>query len=105
VTREVLLGQVEGGLATCQQELKEKTEALATQAKKAKEVEAELLADGTEAYGAGFEDALAQVACKHPEMDIAFFTLFLTCIFCFTCLLAPLDSRPLLTTLPYLTSS
>ena len=45
VTREVLLGKVEGELATCQQAPKEKTEALA-----------------------------AQVACKHPEVDITCFT-------------------------------
>ena len=58
-TLEVLLGKVEGDLATCQQALEEKTEALAAHVEKAKEVEAELLTDGAEAYGAGFEDALA----------------------------------------------
>jgi len=42
VTCEVLLGKVEGDLATCQQQLKEKIEALAAQAEKAKEVEVEL---------------------------------------------------------------
>ena len=56
MTREVLLGKVEGELATCQQALKQKTEALAAHVGKAKEVEAELLTDGAEAYGAGFED-------------------------------------------------
>ena len=50
---------------TCQQALKEKIEALVAHIEKAKEVEAD---------GVGFEDALAQVACKHPEVDIAFFT-------------------------------
>ena len=74
VTREVHLGKVEGELAACQEALKEKTEALAAHVEKAKEVEAELLTDGTEAYGAGFEDALTQVACKHLEVDVAFFT-------------------------------
>jgi len=30
---------------------------------------AELLDDVADAYIVGFEDALAQVVCKHPEMD------------------------------------
>ena len=44
---------------------------LAQQAELFKKTEAELIEDVTDAYGAGFEDALAQVACVHPEMDIS----------------------------------
>jgi len=33
------------------------------------EAEAELIGDVIDAYDAGFEDALAQVSCAHPEMD------------------------------------
>jgi len=33
----------------------------------------ELIEDATDAYGEGFEDALAQVACVHPELDISTF--------------------------------
>ena len=56
VSREVQLGRVEGELA-------EKTEPF-------KKAEAELLEDTADAYGGGFEDALAQVACVHPELDL-----------------------------------
>jgi len=34
-----------------------------------KKAEAELIEGAADAYAAGFEDALAQVACAHPEMD------------------------------------
>ena len=34
-----------------------------------KKVEAELIEDAADAYAAGFEEALAQVACVHLEMD------------------------------------
>jgi len=34
-----------------------------------KKVETKLIDDATDAYAAGFEDALSQVICKHPEMD------------------------------------
>jgi len=36
-----------------------------------KETEEELTNDAADAYGAGFEDAMAQVACVHPEMDLS----------------------------------
>ena len=42
---------------------------LTQQAEKFKKVEAELIEDAADAYAAGFEDALAQVVCAHPEMD------------------------------------
>ena len=57
---EVLLGQVEGELA-------EKVELL----KKTKE---ELTNDVADAYGEGFQDAIAQFACVHPEVDLAPFS-------------------------------
>ena len=53
--QEVQLGRVEGELAQ--------------QAKTFKKTEVELIEDAVAAYGAGFEDALAQVACVHIEMD------------------------------------
>jgi len=53
--QEVQLGRVEGELAQ--------------QAETFKKIEAELIEDTADAYGAEFEDALAQVACVHPEMD------------------------------------
>ena len=59
--REVQLGQVE-------------TELL-QQAKRFEETEAELTRDVVNAYDAGFEDALAQVVCVHPEMDTTPFTI------------------------------
>ena len=36
----------------------------------AKKTEAEIIEDAADAYGWGFEDALAQVACVHPELDL-----------------------------------
>jgi len=48
ISREVQLGQVEG--------------------------DAELLEDVVDAYGGGFEDALAQIACVHPELNLTPFT-------------------------------
>ena len=95
VTREVLLGKVEADLAgknealgkikaelaeqaklleERKKELEKRTEALAQAEKEKaaltedfKKAEAKLLTDAAEAYGAGFEDALSQVVCKHPE--------------------------------------
>jgi len=55
--REVQFGQVEG-------ELSQKIELF-------KQTGEELTNDATDAYGAGFEDAIAQVACVHPEMDLS----------------------------------
>jgi len=46
---------------------------LTQQTKAFKKTEAELIEDAADAYAAGFEDALAQVACVHPEMDTSLF--------------------------------
>jgi len=48
---------------------------LAQQAEAFKKTEAELIEDAADAYAAGFEDALAQVACVHPEMDTSPFAM------------------------------
>jgi len=53
--QEVQLGHVEAELLQ--------------QAERFKKVEAELTEDVVDACVAGFEDALAQVACAYPEMD------------------------------------
>ena len=45
------------------------------QAKRFEEAEAELTGDVLDAYVEGFIDALAQVACTHPRMDITPFTV------------------------------
>jgi len=37
--------------------------------------QAELIKDAADAYVGGFEDALAQVACVHPEIDISPFAV------------------------------
>ena len=60
ISREVQLGQVEAELLQ--------------QAKRFEEAEAELTGDVLDAYDAGFGDALAQVACAYPGMDITPFT-------------------------------
>jgi len=54
--RDVLLGQVEGELA-------EKVGSF-------RKTEEELTNDVTAAYGEGFQDAIAQFACVHPEVDL-----------------------------------
>ena len=54
--REVLLRQVKGELA-------EKVESF-------KKIEEELTNDVVDAYGEGFQDAIAQFACVHPEVDL-----------------------------------
>jgi len=73
VDPEVLLGKVEA-------ELTEKTEAfekakaeLTIQAEDFEKAKAELLDDAADAFVVGFEEALAQVVCKHPEMDASLF--------------------------------
>nr|AFN88194.1 carbamoyl-phosphate synthase large subunit [Phaseolus vulgaris] len=55
VEREVLLGKVEAELAA--------------QSEAFDKAKADLINDVADAYAAGFEDTLAQVVCKHPEMD------------------------------------
>jgi len=47
----------------------------ASKAKTFEEAEAELIGDVVDAYDAGFEDALAHVACVHPEMDASPFAV------------------------------
>ena len=42
---------------------------LTVQAEDFEKAKVELLDDVVDAYAAGFEDALAQVVCKDPEMD------------------------------------
>jgi len=44
---------------------------LTQQAESFKKAKADLIEDAADAYAAGFEDALAQVACAHPEMDVS----------------------------------
>ena len=61
ISREVQLGRVEAELHQ--------------QAKRFEEVEAELTGDVLDAYDEGFRDALAQVACTHPGMDITPFII------------------------------
>ena len=55
--QEVQLGQLEGELA-CKVEHFNQTEE-------------ELTIDVADAYGVGFEDAIAQVACVHPRVDLS----------------------------------
>jgi len=55
--QEVQLGQLDGELA-------HKVELF-------KQTEEELTNDVANAYGAGFEDAMAQVACVHPKMELS----------------------------------
>jgi len=57
INREVQLGRVEAELLQ--------------QAKRFEEVEAKLIGDVVNAFDAGFKDALTQVACVHPEMDVS----------------------------------
>jgi len=71
VDREVQLGKVEAKLTEKAEALEKAKEELTVQAEDFKKAKAELLDDAADAYAAGFEDALAQVACKHPEMDIS----------------------------------
>ena len=69
--REVQLGKVEAEL-TAQTEALERAKAeLTTQAEAFGRAKADLIDDVADAYAAGFKDALAQVACKHPEMDVS----------------------------------
>jgi len=61
INREVQLGRVEAELLQ--------------QVKRFEEAEVELTGDDVDAYEAGFEDALALVACVHPEMDASPFAV------------------------------
>jgi len=42
---------------------------MASQAERFQQAEKELLEDGTKAFAAGFEEALAQVSCDNPEVN------------------------------------
>ena len=44
---------------------------LIQQAENFKKTEVELIEDAADSYATGFEDALAQVACAHPKMDVS----------------------------------
>jgi len=63
---EILLGRVEGELA-------EKTESLAGAIESLRRKEEELTNDTAVAYDEGFQDAIAQFACAHPEVDLTLF--------------------------------
>ena len=83
--QEVNLGKVEGELAAkneafnlLQAEFTKQTEALAvvqkelaSQAERSQKVEKELLEDGAHAFAAGFEEALSQVACENPGVNVS----------------------------------
>jgi len=71
VDREVQLGKVEAELTEKAEALEKAKEELTGQAEDFEKAKAELLDDVADVYGIGFEDALAQVACKHSEMDIS----------------------------------
>ena len=47
---------------------------LAQKIKLFKQTEDELTNDVADAYGVRFEDAMAPVACMHPQMDLSPFT-------------------------------
>jgi len=63
---EILLGQVEGELA-------EKTESLTGAIESLRRTEEELTNDVVVAYGEEFQDAIAQFACAHPDVDLTLF--------------------------------
>ena len=44
---------------------------LASQAERSQQVEKELLDNATNAFATGFGEALSQVVCEHPEMDVS----------------------------------
>jgi len=44
---------------------------LASQAERSQKDKNELLDDAEDAFAAGFEEALSQVVCEHPEMDVS----------------------------------
>ena len=48
---------------------------LAQKIKLFNQTEAKLTNDVADMYGVGFEDAIAQVACVHPEMDLSPFAV------------------------------
>jgi len=68
------VGKVEAELTEKVEALEKAKKELTTQAEDFEKAKVGLLDDAVDAYAAGFEDALAQVACKHLEMDISPFT-------------------------------
>jgi len=48
---------------------------LTAQAEAFKRAKAEIIDDTADAYAVGFEDALAQVVYKHPDMDVSPFAM------------------------------
>ena len=73
VDREVLLGKVEAKLTEKIEALEKAKVELTVQAEDYEKAKVELLNDVADAFAAGFEEALAQVVCKHPEMDASLF--------------------------------
>jgi len=71
VDRVVQLGKVEAELTEKDEALEKAKEEITVQAKDFEKAKAELFDDAAQAYADGFEDALAQVACKDPEMAIS----------------------------------
>jgi len=74
VAREVLLGKVEAEPTEKIETLENTKAELTIQAEDFEKAKAELLDDVTDAFAAGFEEALAQVVCKHPETDASLFS-------------------------------
>jgi len=68
---EVQLGKVEVELVAQTEALEKAKAELTSQIEVFGKAKTELINDAADACAAGFEDALAQVACKHPEMDVA----------------------------------
>ena len=68
--REVQLGKVEAELTAQTEALENAKAELTSQAEVFGKAKAELINDDADVYATGFEDALAQVTCKHPEMDV-----------------------------------
>ena len=71
VDREVQLGKVEAELIVKAEALEKAKEELTVQAEDFEKAKSELLDDVVDTYATGFEDALTQVSCKHPSMDIS----------------------------------
>jgi len=66
---------VETELATQTEALERVKAELATQVEAFEKAKTGLIDNVVDAYAVGFEDALAQVACKHPEMDVSPFAM------------------------------
>jgi len=75
VDREVQLGKVEAELTVKAEALEKTKEKLTSQVEDFEKAKVELFDDVADAYAIGFEDALAQVARKHPKMDVSPFAM------------------------------